>query len=53
MFAYLEGEEIGKAIPYDIQESKDKIVNLILEKGAYNIILLGENGKSLKTKFEY
>lgn len=53
VFAYFEGEEIGKAIPYDIQETKDKVVNLILEKGKYNIILLGENGESLKIKFEY
>lgn len=52
VFAYLEGEEIGKAIPYDLQETKNKEVNLVLEKGKYNVVLLNEKGVALKTKIE-
>ena len=44
VFAYLDGERIGRAIPYDTQQSKDKEVNLVLEKGNYNIIILNKQG---------
>jgi|GEM_PF-5797894 len=52
IFAYLEGEEIGKAISYDIQEVQNKNVNLVLEKGRYNIIICNEQGLALKTTIE-
>ena len=37
--AYPEGEEIGSAVPYDIQESANKKVNLVLEPQTYNVII--------------
>jgi hypothetical protein len=52
VLAYLDGEEIGKAIPYDIQEVHGKKVNLVLEKGVYQIIIWNVAGKALKTEIE-
>lgn len=53
VFAYLESEEIGAAIPYDIQQTNDKKVSLVLEKATYNLIILNEKGESLMTQIEY
>jgi hypothetical protein len=47
-----KGEEIGKAIPYDVQETTDKKVKLVLEEGKYNVIFLNEQGVVLKTEIE-
>lgn len=52
VFAYLQGEEIGKAIPYDLKETNNKKVNLVLEEGNYNIIILSKNGKGYKHLLE-
>jgi len=49
IFAYLEGEEIGRAIPYSIKESNGEVTTLALEKGTYNIIILNKEGNSLMT----
>lgn len=49
VFAYNEGEEIGHAVPYDIQHTDDKKAKLILDKSNYDIIILNPEGKALKT----
>jgi len=51
VLAYLEGEDIGKAVPYDIQESLDRKAKLVLEEGSYNIILWNEANQALRIKY--
>jgi len=51
VFAYLENEGIGSAVPYDIQQIDSSIVKLILKPGHYNIVVLQQNEKAWK--FEY
>lgn len=46
LFAYLKGEEIGAAIPYDIQEMNSSEATLILEPGLYDLIFLGTDSKA-------
>jgi len=46
VLAYVKGEEIGEAIPYDVQEIFSSDVKLVLEPGLYTIILLDVNGKA-------
>lgn len=49
IFAYKEGEKIGSAIPYDIQETTDGKVKLVLEEGTtYNLILWNQDKQALK-----
>lgn len=50
VFAYKEGEEIGEAIPYDIQETIDKKVTLILDNSNFNLIIWNEEFKAIQTK---
>jgi len=50
VFAYKKGEEIGSAIPYDIQETNEKAVKLILDKSDFNIVIWNEKEKALKTE---
>ena len=49
VFAYKEGEKIGSAVPYDIQETEDKRVKLILDKSDFEIVIWNEKGNSLKS----
>ena len=53
VFAYLDNEEVGKAVPYDIQETANKAVKLVLEKGKYNIIILNGENRALKANMDY
>jgi len=50
VFAYKKGEEIGKAIPYDIQETNTKKVKLILDKSDFEIIIWNQAGRALKSE---
>lgn len=47
VIAYLEGEKIGYAVPYDVKEAKDREVTLVLKPGNYRIILRNEKNNSL------
>lgn len=49
VFAYKSGEQIGSAIPYDIQETKSKEVTLVLDDSDFQIIILNEENRALKT----
>ena len=49
VFAYKKGEEIGSAIPYDIQETNEKMVNLVLDEATYDIVIVNTAGQALKT----
>lgn len=51
VLAYLQSEKIGYAVPYDVRESRNKQVTLVLENEKYNIILLNREEESLL--FEY
>ena len=51
VFAYKYGEEIGSAIPYDIQESQKKSVKLVLDDSSYNIVIWNQEGKALLSKY--
>ncbi len=50
VLAYKKGEKIGLAVPYDIQETKEKSVNLILDKSDFEIVIWNKKGKALKTE---
>ena len=52
VFAYKEGEKIGSAVPYDIQETDDKIVKLVLDKSDFEIVIWNEKGNSLKSQIK-
>ncbi|MFZ1525412.1 MAG: hypothetical protein WAT22_11390 [Saprospiraceae bacterium] len=52
VFAYKKGEKIGYAIPYDIQETLDKKVNLVLDKSDFEIVIWNQNRKALKTELK-
>ena len=52
VFAYPEGEEVGLAVPYDIQETATKQVKLVLDKSDYQLVILDQAGKALLTKWE-
>ena len=49
VLAYKEGDKIGSAVPYDIQETATKEVSLVLDNDKYEIIIWNEAGKALKT----
>ncbi|HRX29400.1 MAG TPA: hypothetical protein P5235_08430 [Saprospiraceae bacterium] len=51
VFAYKEGEEIDVAVPYDIQETLDKKVTLILDTSAFEIVIWNDANQALKTTF--
>ncbi len=51
VLAYKSGEQIGFAIPYDVQEVKTKKAHLILDKSEYDIVIWNNKGKALKTKY--
>ena len=46
-----KGEAIGRAVPYDIQETNNGKVKLVLEPGAYHVILQSMDGKAVKGDF--
>lgn len=48
VFAYKAGEEVGVAVPYDVQPSDDKKVKLVLDTSNYEIIVWAEDGKALQ-----
>lgn len=52
VFAYKEGEEVGLGVPYDVQETSDKKVNLVLDQSNYNLVIWNEKGKALGTILE-
>jgi hypothetical protein len=52
VFAYLSNEEIGSAVPMDIQFSETKNVNLLLSLGKYNIIVWNEEKEAVLTSIE-
>ena len=49
VLAYKKGEQIGTAVPYDIQESNDKTAKLVLDGSDYEIIITNEKGESYKS----
>ncbi|MFN8339356.1 MAG: hypothetical protein U0T36_10080 [Saprospiraceae bacterium] len=52
VFAYKAGEEIGAAVPYDIQETNDKIVKMVLDKSDFEIVVWNEKGKAMKSQIK-
>ena len=52
VFAYKKGEEIGSAVPYDIQETGTKKARLILEKSDFEIVIWNQKGRALKSDLE-
>jgi len=52
VLAYNKGEKIGSAVPYDIQEAKEKKVKLILNKSDYEIVIWNKENKALKTELK-
>jgi len=50
VFAYKEGEEIGTAVPYDIQETSDKTLTFVLDESNFEIVILNEEGRALKSR---
>ena len=51
VLAYKEGEKIGLAIPYDIQETKNKKVKLVLDKSNYTFVIWNQQNKAVQTFF--
>lgn len=51
VLAYIDGEETGSAIPYDVQESLNGKVNLVLDQGIYNIVIWNTKDKALISQF--
>lgn len=49
LLAYKKGEEIGSAVPIDIQVVKNNKVNLALYSGKYNLVLWNKDGESKMT----
>ena len=52
VFAYKKGERIGAAVPYDIQETSDKRVNLVLDRSDFDLVIWNEQGKALKSSIK-
>jgi len=52
VYAYKAGEEIGNAVPYDVQETESKTATLVLDPGAYEIEIESHTGTTLKTELE-
>lgn len=52
VFAYVHGEQIGSAVPYDIQETTGKRVSLVLDRGEYDIIVWNQKNKALKFNYK-
>ncbi len=52
VMAFKDGEEIGSAIPYDVQEINDKTVHLVLAKGKYNVVIYNDKNEQVQTKIE-
>ncbi|MEM1327189.1 MAG: hypothetical protein AAGI23_14605 [Bacteroidota bacterium] len=50
VFAYVKGEEVGHAVPLDIQFSETKAANLVLHPGEYNIVVWNEEGRAVLTE---
>lgn len=48
-FAYVGGEELGVAVPYDIQYVETTNVNLVLDKDDYEVVLWSHNMEAVKT----
>ena len=52
--SYIDKEEIGSAVPYDIQETKLKKTTLVLDKKLrYQIVILNQNNNAVVTKFKF
>ena len=49
--AHKKGEKGGKAVPYDIQETDDKKVTLVLDKSDFEIVILNQMNIALKAEF--
>lgn len=52
VFAYPKGENIDEAIPYDIQETKDQKVTMVLQPGQWNIVLWSVKEIAIMTTIE-
>ena len=52
VFAYKKGEKIGYAIPYDVQETLDKKIKLVLDKSDFEILIWNQNGRAIKTELK-
>ena len=54
VFAFKEGEDVSRAVPFDLVYSADKqkVINLALEKGAYTIIIQNLKEKALAIKVQ-
>ena len=48
VFAYRKGEEIGRAVPYDVQESAGPTATLVLDRERYEIVVRSRDGKAVK-----
>ncbi len=53
VFAYKKGEEIGVAVPYDIQEVKEKKVILVLDDSDFEIVIWNPIGEAVKTELKH
>jgi len=51
VLAYKKGEKVGKAVPYDIQETDDKKVTLVLDKSDFEIVIWNQKNIALKAEF--
>lgn len=49
IMAYKKGEDLNKAIPYDIQESQHKNVKLVLDESPYVIVIWSHLGNAVKS----
>lgn len=52
VLAYVVGEEIGSAIPYDVLHVEGKSAELVLDKEKYNIVVWSNVGKSIMARFD-
>ena len=52
VFAFKKGEIITNAVPYDIQEVIFKKAILVLDDSEFNIVILNQSSKALKTELK-
>lgn len=50
VLAYKNGEEIGVAVPYDVQETDTTTAQLVLDQSDYDIVIWNQEGKALRTR---
>ena len=52
VFAYPEGEKLGTAVPYDVQEVSEDKVHLVLAPGKYNVVVMDTTKTAVKGEFD-